>query len=98
MSIGRRRKSEVEHTFNAHLGGLLAQVRESKGIVAKELAFAVGVTSAQLYNYEAGINAIPVFFLQKFCAYLDVPLAELVQVSSYCRFSKKRCAQCLTRA
>jgi transcriptional regulator with XRE-family HTH domain len=93
--IGRRRKSEIELQFNARLGGLTCELRRARGMRAKELAAAVGITQQQLSNYEAGAHAIPVFFLDKLSHYIGVSLPDLVHATSCCVLSEKRCAQCL---
>jgi transcriptional regulator with XRE-family HTH domain len=98
MSIGRRRKSEIEREYNARLGGLICELRKSRGMPAKQLAAAVGITQQQLSNYEAGTNAIPVFFLEKMSLHMGVSLSDMVHSTSCCGMSRKRCAQCLTGA
>jgi DNA-binding XRE family transcriptional regulator len=106
--LGRRQKSQAQKEFDARLGGLIYELRKARGMPAKELAFVIGVTQQQLFNYETGEHAFPVFFLEQVCRYMGVASPDLMQAagvsvsgggtnSSYCGFSKKRCAQCLTQ-
>jgi DNA-binding XRE family transcriptional regulator len=93
--MGRPRKTDEENAFNARLGMLISETRKAKGMMARDLADALGVTHSAIYNWEAGENAISLCMLRKICVVLCLPLDHLVQASTYRCKPSKCCAECL---
>ena len=57
------------------IGVLLRQARTEAGYSQKDLAKALGCTSARITSYEFGRTDIPLADLEKLVSFLDVPLA-----------------------
>ena len=50
----------------------IAWVRDCRNVTQKELADYLGIKQQQYARYEKGINVMPVTYLPKICAYLNV--------------------------
>lgn len=50
----------------------IAWIRDCKNIKQKEIADYLGIKRQQYARYEKGINIMPVTYLPKICAYLNV--------------------------
>lgn len=50
----------------------IAWIRDCKNITQKEIADFLGIKQQQYARYEKGINVMPVTYLPKICAYLNV--------------------------
>jgi transcriptional regulator with XRE-family HTH domain len=87
MSGRKGFRSTEELKFNALIGDLICKARKRRGVMAKELAQAAGVSRSQMYWYEVGRDRCPVFVLDIFARRLGVPFTDFLPMYRYGGFS-----------
>jgi transcriptional regulator with XRE-family HTH domain len=92
--LGRRPKTEAERQFDVQLGSRLCAARKAMRLTTAEFSSRAGISTQQLYQYEAGNNAISLRMMIIFSRILHVPLAELIQIATFNMFSENRCVGC----
>ena len=70
-------------------GKLVRKIRIDRGLLLKEMAEGVGISSAWLSGIETGRKPIPAGLVDKISNYLDLDMAERVELAQAAESSRK---------
>lgn len=63
-----------------NFGQRLKQLRKEHGLTQTQLAEVIDVTQSSIYHYEKGNRKIPMSVLEKFAAFFEMSMSELIDV------------------
>jgi transcriptional regulator with XRE-family HTH domain len=79
MGRGRKAKTEDRRKFDEWLGDQICKARAAKGISQAELAEVLQIGRKQLYWYEVGRCAIPLYLVGRMSKALEMPVSVFIQ-------------------
>jgi transcriptional regulator with XRE-family HTH domain len=82
-------KVESKAYFRA-LGKHVTVLRKQRGMTQAELARALGVSQQSVFSYELGDRRTSIFILAKLSKVFDIPIADLIGMSSPSLLPKRR--------
>lgn len=83
--LGRKRMTPAEIEFNRIIGMRVEGCRRERKWSAMKFATQIGVSTSQVYKYETGEDAIPLYRLHRICVVLGLSLAALLAIPTKSR-------------